>query len=478
MPSIPGLGRGLQKAVNNYYDAQDRERQLTIDREERDYRKNVLRPMQEQNLQQQNELGKLSLDKQRRLAERENVFEALNLAESGEFDAAIQAYNSAGRARIKSIEKHPDDPSGKLLIVENAQTGQKFVLDPDKIRETFGMTKKGNFSESERGILNKDTGAFKPHSFSGAGKLSGSALTSAQRLATSSLTKIYANSFDEMGNASLGNNTGDFTKAEALAHQYVAQGMHPGVAVLKSYEQVTGKRLNIEAAMAQAAQEAEAKAGYFTSDQEDFGPNGRQAWITQRAAEIAGIGGGAQPQARATKPSGPPPEAIKRLRENPHTREDFEKHFGVSADQYLATPIQPTKGPRVTDKKTGASKGASRAQGLMTPQQKQEAEMKSSPSYQKAVREAGIQMNIDDERSARIKRGNQMASRFGLTEGQDRGQAYQAMALAETRVNNAINQKLLPAKEDVELALQFAQGKRDQQAIETYTQILNQYYGS
>lgn len=152
-----GIAEGLERAVTNYYKAQDYRRRTAQDDEDRArtlklderadeqyaYDKSQ-RSVREQginlgldNAKMQNEESKMSLENKRKLLNNENYFEALRMAENRDYDGAVKAYNSTGKSRIKSVQHHPDDPQQKLLIAEDEE-GNRYVIDPDNVKKALG----------------------------------------------------------------------------------------------------------------------------------------------------------------------------------------------------------------------------------------------------------------------------------------------------------------------------------------------------
>lgn len=91
-----------------------------------------------------------------------------------------------------------------------------------------------------------------------------------------------------------------------------------------------GDGMTWEQARSAAAKEADDRAGWMSTDTEDFGPGGREAWINARAKELqgggkpTGLAGKAAPQGGKAVPQA----AIDHLRKNPQLKADFKAKYG------------------------------------------------------------------------------------------------------------------------------------------------------
>lgn len=228
-------------------------------------------------------------------------------------------------------------------------------------------------------------------------------------------------------------------------------------------------------ALDRAAQEADDKAGYLTTDSQDFGAGGRQAWITNRAQQFMQGGQSSAPA--------------------PLTGSGLSSQVGTQA-QSAVTPTQipssiPTTGNGAIDwrqfinpPQTGqpgtiglANPSSQQPQtgidNLQTPEQIAAAKYAASPSGQQAVVNRDIAATPENQKEAASK----MSGQFGLSSTADHGKEYNRIAKTYSDVVTKINRKELPSRDELVTALQFAAGRNDQATARQMDAIIKKYYG-
>lgn len=68
----------------------------------------------------------------RKALEKEGAIDALRYVQAGDFQGAVNAYNSTGKDRISALERDPQDPTGKTLIFTDPM-GKKGTINVGRI---------------------------------------------------------------------------------------------------------------------------------------------------------------------------------------------------------------------------------------------------------------------------------------------------------------------------------------------------------
>lgn len=199
----------------------------------------------------------------------------------------------------------------------------------------------------------------------------------------------------------------------------------------------------------------------------DLLKNGRQPGATQAtpSAQTAKA-------APAVKPPATPEEYLSVLKSHPNNKGVSEEQLAEYVKQkfpgYAPAPVKPVS-------RFGLRDGLRPAQDIKAEQE----------AARFANSEKGMGLRIDEDiantGAQREQNINAMGSRFGIdqnTSNEDRGMAYQKMAKSFGDVAAKIKEGVLPTIEELQSAMQFAQGKGEAQAVTELQSIISKYYGN